>query len=181
MFLHVDLVQTVHDVLFVVIGLFDAFRAVQGAAIRIFCSVILCHSLSTLPLGILDFNSIEDLLFYDLKNSRDNRCLEFVRVNFGLLNMLSSQDQFESVFDLGLCAAFYDVGDLAPLVAELEPLFEELLVLAERPLTLLDGRVKRCQPSLSALLPVTGREHQLISVFVRSSVNELYQSIVQFF
>lgn len=88
--------------------------------------------------------------------------------------MLSTQDEFESVFDLRLRTALDDVGDLAPLIAQLQPLLKEFLILPERPLALLDGRVKCCEPSLPALLAVPRRQHHLISVLVRGPVYQLY-------
>lgn len=75
LFLHIDLIQSIHDVLLVIILLFDAFRAVQGAAVGVFPSVILGDPLSALPLWILDFNAVEYLLFDNLEDARDYRGL----------------------------------------------------------------------------------------------------------
>lgn len=177
--MHVDLVQSIHDVLFVIL-LFDAFRAVQGAAVGILSAVILSNPLSALALRVLDLNSVEYLLFDDLEDAGNYSRLQLVRVDFRLLDMLSPQDQLESVLDLGLRAALDNVGYLAPLIAQLQPLLKEFLILPERPLALLNGRVKRGQPSLSALLAVTGSQHHLVPVFIRRPMYKLYQCVVQF-
>ena len=63
--------------------------------------------------------------------------------------------------------SFDNVGNLSPLVAKLEPLLEELLIFFEGPLALLYRWIKRRQPSLPALLPVSRREYHLVAIFVR--------------
>lgn len=86
--------------------------------------------------GVLDFNPIGDLLFDDVEDARDYRCLQLIRVNLSLLNMFPPKYQLEPVLDLRLRPTLDDVRDLAPFVAQFQPLFEEFLIFTEGPLGL---------------------------------------------
>lgn len=69
-----------------------------------------------------------------------------------LLQLFPSNDQLKVVFYLALTSVRNRVGDLLPLISVLQPLAEELNVLACGPARLLQRRVERAYPSLSALL-----------------------------
>ena len=64
---------------------------------------------------------------------------ELISVNLGLLDMFTPQNEFKSVLDLGLSSARHNVCNLSPFVTKFEPLFKELLVFFEGPLTLFNG------------------------------------------
>jgi hypothetical protein len=86
---------------------------------------------------------------------RNDFLFQFLRIIIILLDMFSSQNEFESVFDLRFCSPFDEVGDLSPFITDFEPLLEEFDILFEGPLFLVDGRIQGCKPSLTALLTVT--------------------------
>lgn len=159
------MVQTIHNI-FISIRLLQSLFAVHGAAFRVLVSVILRDPLGTGSLRVLDLHSVHYLFFDDIQNSRDDSCLELLRIDLCLLNVLSPQDQLESVLDLRFCSARYDICDLTPLIAKFKPLLKELLVLPERPLALLDGWVECGEPPLAALFAVPGGQDHPVAVLV---------------
>lgn len=87
---------------------------------------------------------------------RNDSILQLFGVYTILLDVLSTKDELESVFDLRLCPTLDEVGNLPPLVAHVEPLFQEVNVLLKSPLLLVNGWVQGGKPSLPALLTVPG-------------------------
>ena len=89
--LHVNLVQTIHDIL-VAVRLLQAPFAVVRTAVRVLVSVVLGEPLRTRAFRVLYFDAVQDLLFNHVQNSRNNRCFQLLRINFRLLNMFSPQN-----------------------------------------------------------------------------------------
>lgn len=111
----------------------------------------------------------------------DDYCLEILRIVVVLLNVLSSEDQFKSIFDLRLGSTLDKVSDLSPFVSNCEPFLKEINVLLQAPLLLIDRWVQSCEPSLTALLSISGSESGTLLVVRRWILDILKHCIIELF
>ena len=125
--------------------------------------------------------SFVDSFLHADDNLWDDYCLEILRIVVVLLNVLSSEDQFKSIFDLRLGSTLDKVGDLSPFVSNCEPFLKEINVLLQAPLLLIDRWVQSCEPSLTALLSISGSESGTLHVVRRWILDILKHCIIELF
>ena len=78
--------------------------------------------------------------------------------------MFPTEDQLKPIFHLRFGSTVNQVGDFAPLVANLQPFLEKVEIVPQSPLTFIDGGIERSEPSLSALFAITLSVSKLLSL-----------------